>query len=329
MSGIEKDMEAKGGLNVEMQAAEFVERRDGPGWTEADEERFAQWLAQATAHRVAFIRLNASWRRTERLSALRAPLFRAPSAAVLREMRRARFLPLVAAVGLALLTGGLLTAYISTPRYDTYATAIGGRETLKLNDGSRIELNTDTLVRIAQTPSKRLVKLERGEVYFDVRHDEKRPFIVETDGGRIVDLGTKFLAQAEKGKLKLSLLEGSIRFETKDASGRIRTLQLEPGQTLVREGARLALLRKEPRDLVSDLAWRSGMLVFHETSLAEAAEQFNRYNALKVVIADPHAARERINGRLPVHDLEEFERMARNLFGLTAVKRGNELVLAR
>lgn len=327
MSGFEEDAEALDKRTVEMRAAEFVERRDGADWTDGDEQRFAQWLEEASAHRVAFLRLNASWRRTERLAALRAPEFRAPSA--LRETKRFRFLPVAAACGLALLSGGLLAAYLSAPRYDTYATTIGGHETLKLHDGTRIELNTDTLVRIAQTPSGRLVKLERGEAYFDVRHDEKRPFIVVASGARIVDIGTKFSAQVEGGKLKLSLLEGRIRFETKDASGRPHEVQLVPGQTLVSSAGAMTLSSKAPRELTSDLAWRNGMLVFHETSLAEAAAQFNRYNETKIVIANPRVARETINGKLPTNDLEEFERMARNIFGLRTVKRGNELVFTR
>lgn len=327
MSGFEEETEALDKRAVEMHAADFVERRDGADWTDADEQHFALWLEESSAHRVAFLRLNASWQRTERLAALRAPEFRASGPT--SEAKRFRFLPVAAAFGLVLMSGGFLAAYLSAPRYDTYATTIGGHETLKLHDGTRIELNTNTLVRIAQMPSKRLVKLERGEAYFDVRHDEKRPFIVTTDSGRIVDIGTKFSAAVEDGKLKLVLLEGRIRFETKDASGHPRHVQLAPGQTLVGDAGSITLSRKAPRELTSDLAWRSGMLVFHETSLADAAAQFNRYNETKIVIADPRASREAINGKLPTNDLEEFERMARNIFGLRAVKRGNELVLTR
>lgn len=327
MSGLEEEAEALDKRAVEMRAAEFVERRDGADWTDADEQRFAQWLEEASAHRVAFLRLNASWRRTERLVALKTPELRASLAP--REARRFRFLPMAAAFVLAIGSGGLLTAYFSAPRYDTYATTIGGHETLKLHDGTRIELNTNTLVRIVQTQSRRLVKLERGEAYFDVHHDEKRPFIVVTDGGRIVDIGTKFSAQVEGERLRLSLLEGRVRFETKDDSGRPHEVQLVPGETLVSAAGSITLSTKAPRELTSDLAWRSGMLVFHETSLAEAAAQFNRYNETKIVIADPRASQETINGKLPTNDLEEFERMAGNIFGLRAVKRGNELVLTR
>ena len=327
MSGLEEEAEALDKRTVEMRAAEFVERRDDADWTDSDEQHFAQWLEESSAHRVAFLRLNASWQRTERLAALKTPAFGASAATP--QAKRFRFLSAAAAFGLVLVSGGFLATYLSAPRYDTYATTIGGHETLKLHDGTRIELNTNTLVRVAQTPSSRLVKLERGEAYFDVRHDEKRPFIVATDSGRIVDIGTKFSADIEGGKLKLSLLEGRIRFETKDASGHARQVQLVPGQTLVSDAGSITLSRKAPHELTSDLAWRSGMLDFHETSLAEAAAQFNRYNETKIVISDPRASRETINGKLPTNDLEEFERMARNIFGLHAVKRGNELVLAR
>ena len=279
--------------------------------------------------RVTFLRLNASWKRTERLAALRAPEFGKPAAASARPANARRLPQTVAACGFALLLGGLLTVYLSPPRYDTYATTIGGRETLKLHDGSKIELNTDTLVRIAQTPHQRLVRLERGEAYFDVHHDEKRPFVVVSDGGRIVDLGTKFSVQSGAGHLKVSLLEGRIRFESKDSSGRVQQTTLSPGDIIVSSAGRITRTRKPSGDMTTDLAWRNGMLVFHETSLADAAAQFNRYNEIKIVISDPHATRETINGTLPTNDLEEFARMARNIFGLRTQRHGNELVLAR
>lgn len=214
MSDVENEFDVVPNRMIEMRAAEFVERRDCADWTEADEAKFETWLNEAPTNRVAFLRLNASWKRTERLAALRAPEFGKPAAAtVARPANARRFLPIVAACGFALLSGGLFTAYLATPGYDTYATTVGGRETLKLHDGSKIELNTDTMVRIAQTPHQRLVRLEHGEAYFDVHHDEKRPFVVISDVGRIVDLGTKFSVQSSAEHLKVSLLEGRIRFE--------------------------------------------------------------------------------------------------------------------
>ena len=64
---------------IDMRAAAFVERRDCDAWTDSDEAELETWLNQAPAHRVAFIRLNASWKRTERLVALRPAQENAPS----------------------------------------------------------------------------------------------------------------------------------------------------------------------------------------------------------------------------------------------------------
>ncbi|HSZ73536.1 MAG TPA: hypothetical protein VK779_01860, partial [Rhizomicrobium sp.] len=81
--------------------------------------------------------------------------------------------------------------------------------------------------------------------------------------------------------------------------------------------------------LANDLAWRRGVLVFEDTTLADAAQEFNRYNSEKIVIADLHSARLKISGILKVNDLAEFMRMARNFFDLRADRRGNEIVISR
>ena len=75
-----------------------------------------------------------------------------------------------------------------------------------------------------------------------------------------------------------------------------------------------------------ELAWRKGILVFDNTTLADAAAEFNRYNTVKVVIAGPNAAQLKINGSIHANDGTEFARLAKNLFGLHAEQRGNEII---
>jgi transmembrane sensor len=84
-----------------------------------------------------------------------------------------------------------------------------------------------------------------------------------------------------------------------------------------------------PATVLTSLMWRKGMVSFHETSLADAAAEFNRYNRIKIVIHDPRARHETINGTLPINDLGEFTHMAANLFGLHARRQGNQIVLFR
>ena len=57
---------------VEAQAADWLARLDGDGWADADAAALAAWLEAATAHRVAFLRLQAAWSESDRLQALAA-----------------------------------------------------------------------------------------------------------------------------------------------------------------------------------------------------------------------------------------------------------------
>ena len=57
-------------LQIEEIAANWLSRRDGECWSVADQVELNVWLEAATAHRVAYIRLDAAWRRARRLKAL-------------------------------------------------------------------------------------------------------------------------------------------------------------------------------------------------------------------------------------------------------------------
>lgn len=312
--------------SVDMRAADYVERRDSGHWTEQDEAELQAWLDQSVAHRVSFLRLNSSWRRTERLVALRAPdndpdVPNDPS-------RGTQYLKIAAVFGVFLGLGGFLVTYLTTPRVESYSTPIGGREILTLKDGSKIELNTNTSVRVALSSNARMVMVDKGEVYFQVHHDASRPFTVTAQGHRVVDLGTQFSLRVGKKDVKVALFEGRVRF---DPYAQINTKpeMLTPGEVLIASADRVSVKKEPLQDLLASLAWRNGMLQFHNTPLASAVAEFNRYNETRIVLEDPRAGTETINGMLPINDLAEFAHVAKNLFGLRAENHGDEVVLTR
>ncbi|HEV2560757.1 MAG TPA: FecR domain-containing protein [Rhizomicrobium sp.] len=312
--------------DIDMRAANYVERRDASGWTDRDEAELDAWLSEAVAHRITFIRLNSSWKRTERLVALRTPehLPDAP-----RGPGGGRNYVRVAAVfGLLLGAGGFLAIYLNTPRIETYSTPVGGREILTLRDGSRVELNTDTSIRVSLSAQERAITVERGEVYFQVHHDASRPFVVTAQGHHLIDLGTEFSLRVDPQHVKVALLAGRVRFDP-DTQTSAKAEVLTPGDVLMASADRVSVKKESLHDLLASLAWRQGMLVFHNTALADAAAEFNRYNQTKIVIQDPLAAKEAINGTLPINNLAEFSRMAKNLFGLRAENREDEILLTR
>src|SRR5882724_1218152 len=59
---------------IEESAAVWLARRDSGNWNDADHAGFNEWLNASTAHRVAYLRLEAAWTEAGRLKALGAGL---------------------------------------------------------------------------------------------------------------------------------------------------------------------------------------------------------------------------------------------------------------
>ncbi len=192
-----------------------------------------------------------------------------------------------------------------------------------LFDGSQIELNTNTVLQISN--NQRDVALVRGEALFQIHHDAAHPFTVSVAGHKVTDLGTEFLIRTSGTKLRVALVEGRARVESDIRQDQSATLV--PGDVALATSTSLAVTKKPARQLRDELTWRKGILVFDDTTLAEAAAEFNRYNTVKVVIADPNAAQLKINGAIHANDGAEFARLAKNLFGLRAGQVGNEIII--
>src|SRR5690606_8994575 len=198
---------------IEQRAAEWLSRREQPGWTSADQAALEAWLDADTAHKLAFWRLEHGWAKADRLAALRGgmPLQDAPARPRARRARHA-WLPAAATAALALAAVFSLGRFGGwpPPAQARYETPVGGHQSLPLRDGSRMELNTDTRVRAAVTASAREVWLDRGEAYFEVRHDAQRPFVVWAGERKITVLGTRFSVRRDGDKIRVAVAEGRV-----------------------------------------------------------------------------------------------------------------------
>jgi transmembrane sensor len=145
------------------EAAAWIERRESSTWDDAEKAEFEIWLSKSAAHTVAFLRAEDVWRRADRLRALGRPERRP-----IGHPRRVVFAKVGAAAMVLAIVGTLGVQFSRAPTSSSYATPIGGREVLTLKDGTRIELNTNTALRVAINRSERKVWLDRGEAFFDV-----------------------------------------------------------------------------------------------------------------------------------------------------------------
>lgn len=310
-------------------AAEWVaERRNTEGWSSARQAELDAWLAEAPAHRVAFVRIEATWKRTDRLAALRRPM-REPLPQT--RSQRSRWLKIGSAVGLA----GLVTLaagssiFFSRPHEQAFETPVGGREQVILADGTKIELNTDTAVRVSLDQDSRAITLERGEAYFEVRHDDDHPFVVTAGSHHITDLGTQFSVRRDPGQVRVALFQGRARFDTANSGAIDSSLELAPGDEVVATQAGVTLVKKPIAVLKTGLGWRRGVVVFSNTALADAAEEFNRYSQKKIRFSDPTIGRLRIEGTFKTDNIEAFADVLQAALGLHSEDRDGHIEISR
>lgn len=313
---------------VEEQAVRWLIARDEPQtWTDAIQKEFDAWLTASPAHQTAFWQVEASWSRIDLIADVRQL-----GLGVNRPKGQGRpwvsLFRVAAGLGLFAVLGMSGALYFKQPDMETFATPIGGHKVITLIDGSKVELNTNTVIQIGIGANQRSVRLVRGEAFFQVYHDAAHSFTVAAAGHRLTDLGTKFLMRAHDQNLEVALLEGRASLESEGAQSSA-PLILQPGDVAKSTGRSVVLEKKSTRMLLDRLAWRKGILVFDNTPLNEAVAEFNRYNVEKIVIDDLSGAHFKLNGAVRTNDREEFTHLARSLFGLRVEERGSEIVIRR
>ena len=317
---------------ISQRAASFFERRRFAEWSDADQAELDSWLAESAAHRVALLRVEGIVARTARLAALRPPKPEPRPAGIvpavqMRPNRRRWILPLLAAASVALIVGfgvPYLRQWMEPPDR-TYSTDVGGRALLSFADHTQIELNTNSLIRYHMTNEERTVWLERGEAWFRVAHDASNPFTVVVGRHRVTDLGTEFTVRRGTDGMEVTLLKGRAALSTEGA----QTAMLVPGDDAVATRVSFSMTRKSAQQLADELAWKHGMLVFRNTRLVDVVREFNRYNAIKLVIADPSIDGLKFSAELKTDDFEGFLQLAQAVLHLRADREGNDILISR
>ncbi len=312
---------------IDDEAIDWVERSDRETWTDENQQELDAWLEGSTARRVAYLRIKDGWTRADRLIALRGT-FGPPRPA---DRNRHWAVSYKAAAGV-LITAALIVSWFGLQsrlaRYDTYATIVGGHKLLTLEDGSQIELNTDTQIRTHFDTGHRTVWVDRGEAYFQIVHNQARPFSVFANQSRITDIGTKFVVQTSPQEIRVSLIEGKAAVDM-PANPQVRSKVLVPGNVAIATAHGVSVVDTSRQSVEEELSWRRGVLILNQSTLADAAAQMNRYNLRKIIIADPDAARQRIDGTFPANNVDVFGRVAKNVLGLHVASSGADLVISR
>ena len=298
--------------DIEEQAAAWLTHEDSERWTDVDKAARDSWLAQSVVHRVAYLRLQSVWKRSERLAVLQS----APIPQARTHVSWQSWQSIAAGFAVLAVMGATGAYWYSHPR-EVYRTPIGVHETIHLADGTSVELNTNTQLRTAVTPKRREVVLEQGEAYFQVVHNSARPFVVLAGSERITDLGTKFLVRRDGNHVHVIVTQGRVKVEDLDHPQTPPAILSLPNMQVVASNTGTLVVIRTPQQVQRALSWRTGFLEFNQETLEAAAAEFNRYNEKQLVLEGDSVAKTRIGGSFKATNVEAFARLLRDGFGFS------------
>ncbi|HEY8510018.1 MAG TPA: FecR domain-containing protein, partial [Steroidobacteraceae bacterium] len=214
MSMPTNDMEREKADRIAEAAAFWDARLRAPDCTAQDRENYAKWLDADPEHAAAIkqARLIVSSLKNQSSHADMRAMRDAALAAGQRRRARLRWTA-AAGVGVLALAVLLWTGDLQSIGWrpgETYSTGAGQRSSVRLRDGSTLELNSKTRIEVAFTPERRSVRLVEGQAMFHVARDTRRPFIVEAADREIVALGTVFDVRVDQSAVSVTLLEGKV-----------------------------------------------------------------------------------------------------------------------
>jgi transmembrane sensor len=308
--------------------------------TETDQDTtpaFEAWLVAEEGNRQAWHRVCHSWdflgeqaTSPELLDVRRRALADARSSGRQRWLAdafRGRFRRVRIAAGLGVLAiAGYLAVTLMGP--DVYRTAAGERRVVTLSDGSQIQLDSLTELRVDYSERARDLELLRGQARFDVAHDVERPFSVLAAGQKVVATGTAFNVDLLGSNLFVTLIEGKVVILPQgDGAGsftpvsapvaepgsadpvvparaRPQSIELTPGQQLAVAPTGAASVA--PANVRRATAWQNGQLVFDNEPLSSVIVRVNRYATRPLSLSDEKAAALRISGVFNTGDVEGF-----------------------
>ena len=168
----------------------------------------------------------------------------------------------------------------NTAALHTLSTPVGGQYQVTLPDGTKVWLNAASTIKYppAFSGNERTVTI-KGEAYFEVAKNEKRPFrVLMPDSTAVVVTGTHFNINAYQNEKEqqVTLLEGGVT-----VSNAINVTRLEPGtQALIKNKE---ITKDKILDAEEITGWKEGLFVFHDATIESIMMQIERWYDAKII----------------------------------------------
>lgn len=304
---------------------------------EANDADHRRWQAWRTAHPEH----EQAWQRTQAMAACFNPIPRDQAVASITALqgtgaRKASGRRKVLGQLAVLMTAGGVGSWgwRHSDRSADLVTAIGELREVTLPDGSRMSLDTASVVDIEFSASLRLIRLRRGRVLVETataihghgRPDladlaATRPFMVETAEGRVQALGTRFTVGQEAQATRVAVLESAVMVQPASVSGGHPVLKAGQAARFTREG-----VLAQSAVQAGDAAWAKGMLAVNDRPLDEVVAELARYRA-EPLWCDASVRGLRISGAFPLRNSDAALQALVGTLPVRLERRGQALVV--
>ncbi|SFP85557.1 FecR family protein [Pseudomonas sp. NFPP28] len=286
-------------------AADWAVRLHAGALTEQEQAELRHWIACDSRHEAALRFAEQTWAALGEVYKEPPVNRQRPSTATqpARGTRRRRPWQRAAAVALVVVVAGV--GWVRGPdlllhMQADYITEKGEVRTVHLADGSKVELDSASAIRLDYDSVQRRISLLQGSAIFDVAPkvgEETRPFVVQSAGGQTRALGTKFVVEREgDSQAWTGVLEHSVEVTLQAIPKKGPADKVVKQGQAVRYSTQEGIVPLDQLDVARATSWRRGVLIFDRQPLANVIEQLNRYRPGRVVLTDSALGEREVSG---------------------------------
>ena len=321
---------------LELQAHAWLRRLKSGSARAADAQALRRWCATSAAHARAFEQAQRMWDELlpaavlagagdAELTALRNKQSRKQTPGMSRRafMGGALATSCAAIAGVALIHPPLdLWPSVADAWRADFRTAAGEQREIELASGVSVEMNTRSAIAVQTLRGETIgIDLLDGEVAVDATH-RNQPFVVSAAGGRTSSIDARFELRHMGNAICVTCIDGMVKV----ASGGDEVVLRAAQQVTYDSQAIQAIRSINPGDAS---AWRSGILSFRQTALAQVVAEINRYRPGRVVLMAKGMADKPVSGRFHIRDLDKAITQIQRLFKLDVTSLPGGLVLLK
>jgi len=286
-------------------AAEWAVRLHAGALTDQEQAELQHWIACDSRHEAALRFAEQTWAalgdvyKEEPVHRQRPPAAPLPA----RRSKRRRPWQRVAAIALVVVVAGV--GWVRGPdvllrMQADYMTEKGEVRTVHLADGSKVELDSGSAIRLDYDGVQRRISLLQGSAIFDVAPmvgEETRPFVVQSAGGQTRALGTRFVVEREgDSQAWVGVLEHSVEVSLQAIPKKGPADRVLKDGLAARYNLQEGIVPLEQLDVERATSWRRGVLIFDRHPLTKVIEQLNRYRPGRVVLTDSALGDREVSG---------------------------------